>query len=115
MVGSKVGPKESEILGTFIAHLPKLDDLVVNLYANKIQSDGASHLASGLFHQKQLTKFQLELFFNNVSAVGTESITGAVSGMTKLEDLKFSLEFNYITDEGGVLMCIYHRFKLLRC
>jgi len=77
--------------------------LNINLYANKILADGASSLASGLFHHKDVTSFALDLFFNNISTNGTRSLTGVVSRMKNVTNLKFGLEFNYIEDEGGVI------------
>lgn len=49
-----------------------------------------------------MQRLDLDLFFNNVTAVGTESLTSAITAMKNMTDLKFSLEFNYIEDRGGV-------------
>jgi hypothetical protein len=60
-------------------------------------------VASGLFQQKSVTKFGLDLFFNNISVNGTHSLTSAVAHMTNVTKLRFGLEFNYIEDDGGVI------------
>ena len=56
-----------------------LNDLFINLYANRIEADGAITLAGGIYHQRQAARFGIELFFNNITAKGTESLTGAIA------------------------------------
>ncbi|CAD8083484.1 unnamed protein product [Paramecium primaurelia] len=102
LVGSKLKEEEMKHLQTILHKLPKLNKLNINLYANKIQIDGAITLSGGLFQQKQLKEFGIDLYFNNITANGTESLMGVVGSMENLTSLNLGLEFNYITNEGGI-------------
>lgn len=43
----------------------------------------------------------LDLFFGNITAVGTKVLSDSLSQLTQLQHLKLSLEFNYIEEEGA--------------
>jgi hypothetical protein len=49
-----------------------------------------------------VSEFGIDLYFSNITANGTESLMGVVGSMDNLVKLNLGLEFNYITDEGGV-------------
>jgi len=44
----------------------------------------------------------VELYFSNITANGTETLMGVVGSMKNLTSLQLGLEFNYISDDGGV-------------
>lgn len=52
LVGCSIKATETQHLQKLLAQLPKLDDLFLNLYANRIGVDGAITLAGGIFHQR---------------------------------------------------------------
>lgn len=49
-----------------------------------------------------MKEFGIDLYFNNITANGTESLMGVVGSMENLTSLNLGLEFNYITNEGGI-------------
>jgi len=52
--------------------------LDLNLYANKIGSEGAEKVAQAIKTQKNLTWLGVDLYFNNITEVGTEYICKAI-------------------------------------
>lgn len=51
-----------------------LKELELNFYANHLEVEGATNLANGLANQKQLTKLNLDLYFNKIAEKGTQAI-----------------------------------------
>jgi hypothetical protein len=43
----------------------------------------------------------VDLYFNNITEIGTENITLAVQNLKSLKHLELNLDFNYIKNEGG--------------
>jgi len=43
----------------------------------------------------------LDLYFNNITEVGTENLTSVITEFTLLDNLELNLDFNYIKNEGG--------------
>jgi hypothetical protein len=44
---------------------------------------------------------EIDLYFNNLTAVGTESLSNSLSKLTQLKELRLNLDFNGITNDGG--------------
>jgi hypothetical protein len=55
-----------------------LNELHLNLYANKLGADGAKVVSNALKTQKGLNNLHLDLYFNNITEVGTENITAVL-------------------------------------
>jgi hypothetical protein len=60
-------------LGYLETHISRanIKDLEINLYANKIGADGAQLLAKAIKTQKNLENLSLDLYFNNITEIGT--------------------------------------------
>lgn len=102
----------SESLGYLKTHLSRanLKELDLNLYANKIGPEGSLLVAEALKTQKNLNWLSVDVYFNNITEIGTEYICDGVEAI-KHEGLKYlnlNFDFNYIKNEGakaiGLLM-----------
>ena len=53
--------------------------------------------------QKKLKQLSLDLYFNNITEVGTEAISKSILEVNnpELRSLNYNLDFNYIKNEGG--------------
>jgi hypothetical protein len=73
LIGNSLSAKALDHLETHLsrAHLKNLD---VNLYANKIGAEGAFLVAKALKTQKQLNHLSVDLYFNNITEVGTQAV-----------------------------------------
>lgn len=60
-------------LGFLKTHLSRanLKELDLNFYANKLGIEGAQLVADALLTQKSLTTLGVDLYFNNITSVGT--------------------------------------------
>lgn len=50
LMGCNLTASSTKSLQTLLYKLPKLDNLVLNLYGNKIKVDGIDDLSAGLYH-----------------------------------------------------------------
>lgn len=49
-MGCNLTASSTKSLQTLLYKLPKLDNLVLNLYGNRIKVDGVDDLSAGLYH-----------------------------------------------------------------
>jgi hypothetical protein len=43
----------------------------------------------------------IDLYFNNITEVGTQVLSESIGGIETLEQLSLNLDFNYIKNEGA--------------
>lgn len=77
LVGNQLNTSSLENFGTYLKN-SDLDSFGINLYANSIQAAGAKYLAEGLEGAK-IKDLDIDLYFNNVTEVGTEAICQKVA------------------------------------
>lgn len=77
-----------------------LNSFGLNLYANSIGAEGAQHVANGLT-QTSPKKLDVDLYFNNITEVGTKYLSDSLAKQKSLEELSLNLDFNYIKNEGA--------------
>ena len=60
-------------LGYLKTHLSRanLKELDLNFYANKLGAEGAETIADAILSQKNLDELSLDVYFNNVTEIGT--------------------------------------------
>ena len=92
-------------LGFLETHLQRasLKALDLNLYANKIGAEGAEIVAKAIKSQKHLDTLGLDLYFNNITEVGTQAICDSIDEIktASLKTLSLNFDFNYIKNEGA--------------
>jgi hypothetical protein len=102
LIGNGLSEKSLEYLETHLsrANLKRLD---LNFYANKLGAEGAELVSKSLLTQKNLDYLGVDLYFNNITEVGTECICNAIDYVKtdKLKSLNLNLDFNYIKNEGA--------------
>lgn len=98
-VGNQLNKTSLENFGSYLKN-SNLDSFGINLYANSIQPDGAKYLADGLEGAK-IKDLDIDLYFNNITEVGTEALCQKIALIPNLEKLSLNFDFNYIKNEGG--------------
>lgn len=102
LLGNGLSEKSLEYLETHLGRA-NLKRLELNFYANKLGAEGAELVSKSLLTQKNLDYLGVDLYFNNITEVGTESICNAIDSIKtdKLKSLNLNLDFNYIKNEGA--------------
>lgn len=91
-------------IGYLETHLSRanLKSLDLNFYANKLGPSGAELVAKSLKTQKHLKQLSVDLYFNNITEVGTQAICTSIDEVkSELDSLFLNLDFNYIKNEGA--------------
>lgn len=81
-----------------------LEKLTLNLYANNLGYQGGELLGESIKNlgkNNKIKDLSVDLYFSNITEVGTKSVAEAVKDIKSLESLEINLDFNYIKNEGG--------------
>jgi hypothetical protein len=70
LIGNGFSVQAFEYLETHLSRA-NLKSLELNLYSNKIGAEGAEIVSKALKTQKNLNYLSLDLYFNNITEVGT--------------------------------------------
>ena len=70
LMGNDITKEGISGLEQYLSQL-SLDGLHLNLYANKLEAEGTEVVSNALKTQKNLKDLQLDLYFNNITEVGT--------------------------------------------
>lgn len=102
LIGNSLSVKSLQYLETHLSRA-NLKNLDLNFYANKLGPEGAEIVAKALRTQTRLDSLSLDLYFNNITEVGTESICESIDQIKtdKLSHLNLNLDFNYFKNEGA--------------
>lgn len=102
MIGNSANSTALDYLETHLSRA-NLKNLDLNFYANKLGPEGAESISKAIKTQRHLESLSLDLYFNNITEVGTKFICGSIKEI-KSEALKFlnlNLDFNYFKNEGA--------------
>ena len=70
LIGNELTNNSLEYLKTHLSRA-NLKELDLNFYANKLGAEGAEIIADAILSQKTLNDLSLDLYFNNITEVGT--------------------------------------------
>lgn len=76
-----------------------LENFALNLYANSLGFEGGEILGKSLKNlngKNQVKSLAIDLYFSNVTEIGTKAITDSIVEMNNLESLSLNFDFNYI-------------------
>ena len=102
-IGNSLSSKSLTHLESYVEG-KKLTKFALNLYANSVGVEGGEILGKSLKNVNdhgKLKSLSVDLYFSNITEVGTKAVTDSVVEMKSLESLNLNFDFNYIKNEGG--------------